>query len=219
MDRWSCSTTRRRFTTCSGTANSREPTHSSAALRLEQPSAELMRGSSRRASVRWCSFDSDVPLAEYDVLTVITHGLRSSRASAALRPPVSTDPQPPGPAAVGVARRSAAQASISRASVLVTHAGTASPRPSPTAFRCSPPLPTELQLRRCRGVEAAGLGFAGGIPNRVTPLEVAEAVRCMIGTSTRRWIGGGRACTPARHHGSRRTNGDLKRGAGRAERP
>ncbi len=44
------------------------------------------------------------------------------------------------------------------------------------------------QFDGAAAIEAAGLGFAAD-PNRVTPLEVAEAVRCMIGSPTRRWIG------------------------------
>ena len=38
------------------------------------------------------------------------------------------------------------------------------------------------QFDGAAAIEAVGLGFAAD-PNRVTPLEVAEAVRCMIGTS------------------------------------
>ena len=152
--------------------------------RREQPSAEVDA---------WLESDADRPLvlvslgtflsARDDVLTAIANGLRQLDVRVALATG-STDPSRLGPLPsewlvssylpqVGILRR---------ASVLVTHAGNNSVTEALAHGVPMLMLPFSTdQFDGAAAIEAAGLGSAAD-PNRVTPLELAEAVRCMIGT-------------------------------------
>ena len=119
--------------------------------------------------------------ARDDVLTAIAHGLRQLDVrGVGHRPPTRAAGPMPSELAVSILRR---------ASVLVTHAGNNSVT---EALAHGVPMLTlpfsSDQFDGAAAIEAAHLGLAAD-PNRVTPLELAEAVRCVIGTFTRRWTG------------------------------
>ena len=122
--------------------------------------------------------------ARDDVLTAIAHGLRQLDVRVALATG-STEPSRLGPLpSEWLVGSYLPQVSIlRRASVLVTHAGNNSVTEALAHGVPMLTLPFSTdQFDGAAAIEAAGLGFAAD-PNRVTPLEVAEAVRCMIGTS------------------------------------
>jgi predicted glycosyltransferase len=71
---------------------------------------------------------------------------------------------------------------LRRASALVTHAGNNSVTEALAHGVPMLTLPFSTdQFDGAAAIEAARFGFAAN-PNRVTPLELAEAVRCLIGT-------------------------------------
>ena len=153
--------------------------------RREQPSAEVDV---------WLERDANRPLvlvslgtflsARDDVLSAIAHGLRQLDVRVALATG-STEPNRLGPLpSEWLVSSYLPQVSIlRRASVLVTHAGNNSVTEALAHGVPMLTLPFSTdQFDGAAAIEAAGLGFAAD-PNRVTPLEVAEAVRCMIGTS------------------------------------
>ena len=142
----------------------------------------------------WLERDADRPLvlvslgtflsARDDVLTAIAYGLRQLDVRVALATG-STDPSRLGPMpSEWLVSSYVPQVSIlRRASVLVTHAGNNSVT---EALAHGVPMLTlpfsSDQFDGAAAIEAARLGLAAD-PNRVTPLELAEAVRCVIGTS------------------------------------
>ena len=144
-----------------------------------------MRGSNAMRIVRWCSSPlgrSSRP--ETTCSRAIAHGLRQLDVRVALATG-STDPRRLGPLpSEWLVGSYLPQVSIlRRASVLVTHAGNNSVTEALAEGVPMLALPFSTdQFDGAAAIEAAGLGFAAD-PNRVTPLEVAEAVRCMIGTS------------------------------------
>ena len=143
------------------------------------------RGSNAMRIVRWCS----------------SHLERSFRPETTCSPPSPTPcddstfvwrwpPVPPTRAAWAGCRRSGSSVpicprseSLQRANVLVTHAGNNSVTEALAHGVPMLMLPFSTdQFDGAAAIEAAGLGSAAD-PYRVTPLELAEAIRLMIGTS------------------------------------
>lgn len=153
--------------------------------RSEHPSAQVDA---------WLERDGDRPLvlvslgtflsARDDVLSTIVRGLRQLDVRVALATG-SVDPGRLGPLPSDwLVSSYLPQVSIlRRAKVLVTHAGNNSVTEALAHGVPMLTLPFSTdQFDGAAAIEAAELGVAAD-PNRVTPLELAEAVRFMIGTS------------------------------------
>jgi MGT family glycosyltransferase len=151
----------------------------------EQPSA---------AVEAWLGRDADRPLvlvslgtflsARDDVLRIIAQGLRQLDVRVALATG-STDPRSLGPMPSGwLVDAYLPQVSIlERASAMVTHAGNNSFTEALAHGVPMLALPfSPDQFDGAAAIEAAGLGLAAD-PNRVTPSEVAAAVRSILGTA------------------------------------
>jgi MGT family glycosyltransferase len=155
--------------------------------RREQPSAEVDA---------WLERDRERPLvlvslgtflsARDDVLTAIAHGLRQLDARVALATG-STDPRRLGSLPTGwLVSPYLPQVSIlQRASVLVTHAGNNSVTEALAHGVPMLMLPFSTdQFDGAAAIEAARFGLAAD-PNRATPIELADAIRCLISTRHR----------------------------------
>lgn len=153
--------------------------------RREQPSADVDA---------WLERDPDRPIvlvslgtflsARADVLATIARGLRQLDVRVALATG-STDPSRLGPLpSEWLVSPYVPQVNIlSRASVLVTHAGNNSVTEALAQGVPMFALPFSTdQFDGAVALESTGLGLAAD-PNRVTPLEVAETVRRLIETS------------------------------------